>query len=208
MITGGECLLYKDITQIITEAVNLSLNVSIQTNGRIPLDDIPEEVMISVLFNEYSSPEILFKNISHRKQAAILFQDMEPDKFTAEIKQGWTIRKISSQQPKIDKNTMNNCGLDRFFYKKNRDSCLNGKMFILHDGSVVPCFQAKDFRIGNIVDENFTELYRLLIQQYWYTPLKEQIKGEKRSSCELIYACTSCRFSDVENNCVYNPLED
>jgi radical SAM protein with 4Fe4S-binding SPASM domain len=208
LFTGGECLLYDGITQLISESINLGLSVSLQTNGRLSLDKIPQEVTISVLCNKDSACESIFENIANRRQVSILFQDMEPDKFMAEAKQGWIIRRISSQQSKIDKNTMSDCALDRFFYKKTRDPCLNGKMFVLPDGSIVPCFQKIDTPLGNLAHGDFTELYRLLIQQYWHASLAEQTQGKKCASCELVYACAACRFSDVENNCLYNPVKD
>lgn len=207
MFTGGECFLHEGLHQMLELALKLGLDVTIQTNGRSPLADIPAHVGISVLCNPYSDTNLLFKNIRGRQRVTVIFQDVDANDFPDVIEGNWVLRTVSSSEPRKGKDYLHNIKLDAFFYKKLKDPCLNGKMYICADGSVVPCFQKKEYPLGNVECGEFSEIYSDLIKQYWYAPLEQRTRSMKCHSCELIYACPVCRFSNVGDSCNYEPLE-
>ena len=207
LFTGGECMLHPDLHILILQAIQERMRVAVQTNGLIPLDYLPEFVAVTIRLNMAEDFERIAANIQNRQQIDFLCQDFSPDLLAGKLAPGWTARPVMSDGPHISRIAMTQCGLDRFFVKKNRDSCLNGKMFICHDGSMVPCLEQRHKVIGNVLHDNFSDLYKLLINDYWCAPLMESAEIRKCKHCEFIYACNSCRVLNVEQRCSYDPDE-
>ncbi len=91
------------------------------------------------------------------------------------------------------------------FVRRMYDSCLNGKITILCDGSLVPCMGCKDAVIGNLLEQDAVELMRRLYREYWEKDVDQQI-GRKCLGCEYRYNCTSCiKMKDCQ--CGYNVEE-
>jgi radical SAM protein with 4Fe4S-binding SPASM domain len=205
LFTGGECMLHPDLHMFIMLAIQEGMSVAVQTNGLMPLDNLPESVSVSVRLNTIEDFDRIAANIANCTQVAFLCQDFSPELLEGKLRSGWTARQVMSDGPRISRPALSQCGLDRFFVKKNRDSCLNGKMFIRHDGSLVPCLEQRHNVIGNVSQGNFSDLYKTLINDYWCTPLVDQAEAGKCKQCEFIYACNACRFLNVEQRCSYDP---
>ncbi len=207
MFTGGESLLYNGLERLIDHALDIGAEICIRTNGQISLNKIQENVALNVLIDKSSDLQRVFYNIKGRKKVSLILHDMWSMQIDFDIDKTWDLRMSTSCEPVRGKKHLNKVKMNDFFYKKLKDSCLNGKMFILSDGSVVPCFQVRDKKIGNLLDEDFIEVYRKLIVDYWYASIDQRTTKQKCRQCEFRYACSVCRFSNPDVFCQYDPLQ-
>ncbi len=207
MFTGGESLLYNGLERLTAHALDMGAEVCVHTNGQIALDKIQENVALNVLIDQGSDLQRIFHNLKGRKKVSLILHDMELTQINFDIDKTWDLRMSTSCEPVRGKKYLNSVKMNDFFYRKLKDPCLNGKMFILSDGSVVPCFQGRNKKIGNLADEDFAEVYRKLIVDYWYASIDQRATNPKCRQCEFRYACSVCRFSNPDVSCQYDPLQ-
>lgn len=203
LFTGGECLLHPDLHHLIKCAIGEGLKVGVQTNGRISLDKLPAYVSVTVRLNTLEDFEQIATNIEMCRQLSFLCQDFSPDLLNGRLRSSWSARQVASAGPRISMSSLTPCDMDRFFVRKTRDSCLNGKMFICYDGSLVPCLQERKNVIGDVTREDFSALYKKLINDYWCAPFQDQ--AGKCSECEFVFVCGACKSLHVEQRCSYDP---
>lgn len=207
MFTGGESLLYNGLEQLVDHAIGTDMEVCVHTNGQIAPKKIPENVGLNVLIDQNSDLQLVLRNIKGRKKVSLILQNIQPALINFDIDKTWEVRTSNSYEPVRGKKQLKKVKMNDFFYIKLKDSCLNGKMFILSDGNVVPCFQGRDKKIGNLVDEDFNEVYRRLTVDYWYASIDQRTSNQKCRQCEFKYACSVCRFSNPDVFCQYDPLQ-
>ncbi len=71
-------------------------------------------------------------------------------------------------------------------------------------GEVIPCLESYKHSgniVGNVFNNEWSDIIRDLINNYWLNTID---KKESCQQCEFRYACDSCLFFDVNNNCQYN----
>lgn len=92
-----------------------------------------------------------------------------------------------------------------FFTRTIYDSCLLGKVSIMSNGDVVPCFGLRDFILGNAVNDNMRTILKKLYDNWWSISVDER-EHQKCIHCEFRYNCSSCvKMSD--NMCAYDVEE-
>ena len=95
---------------------------------------------------------------------------------------------------KNDLNTLGNIKLDEFSMKKDYNSCLNGNITFLADGTIVPCLGLYKFTLGNI--NIFQDVFKKNNLEKFWNLSKSKIEG--CSECSLRYACNDCRQVEIE----------
>lgn len=89
-------------------------------------------------------------------------------------------------------------GVDEFYQRKDRDVCLYGKVFVLSNGDVVPCFRMECEKVGNLLRGSLKTIVHSLAEKYW----RRDAKADGRcSGCEWFYACPSCRGMSANQIC-------
>jgi radical SAM protein with 4Fe4S-binding SPASM domain len=205
LFTGGECTLHPDLDKLISGSRQHGMSVVIQTNGFRPLEKIPEDVVVSVLVRNSTSFARIAKSVYGRQKVEFMCSDFEVSRISHKFANAWTARKVISEGPLISETSLYECGLDRFFTRRSRDSCLNGKMFIRYDGSLVPCYERPADILGNVVHDDFSLLYKVLINEFWNKPFVKSAPDHKCGQCEFVYACGACRFKNAGKRCLYEP---
>lgn len=205
MFTGGESLLYGGLPELIARVRSTGMEAVVQTNGEVAPKGVPEDVAISVLVSQASDLKLILKNLQGRDKVSIIAQDVDAQSISSCIPEEWNIRGTCSAEPVKGKLHMSSAELDDFFNRKLKDPCLNGKMYILSDGSVVPCLQGRSKVLGNILTDDFSRVFKKLTVDYWYAEIDHRLAEKRCGSCEFRYGCSVCRFSDVEDSCFYDP---
>lgn len=206
MFTGGECLLYDGLEQLLEHALLAGAEVCVHTSGQLPTEKLSKNIKLSVLVNRDSDLQQVVHNLRGRKKVSLILQDIDPAGVAPHMDKAWELRMAGSGEPMKGKRQLDKTKMDDFFYKKLKDPCLNGKMFVLSDGNVVPCFQGRSVKIGNLAEEDCGGVYRKLIVDFWYAPMEQRTKDKKCRLCEFKYACPTCRFSNPDVFCQYDPL--
>ena len=204
MFTGGECLLYDGLPRLIKYVRSTGMEVVIQTNGEVMPEGVPEDVDISVFVNRSSNIELIMENLKGRKKVSIIAQDVDEKSLIARVPKEWRVRGTCSSEPIKGKLHLSNAKIDDFFNRRMKDPCLNGKMYILCDGSVVPCLQGRKSILGNALTDDFSIVFKKLTLDYWCAEIGRRLTGKKCGNCEFRYGCSVCRFSDVEDSCFYD----
>lgn len=91
--------------------------------------------------------------------------------------------------------------LESFFWRQDIQGCLFGRLYVDHKGNVIPCFNQKAKIVGNLYKGPLTDMIKILMKDYWFV----QWRRGKCTKCELYYVCPTCRYSDIETCCIYNP---
>ncbi len=207
LFTGGESLLYSSLTKLVERVRSTGMEAVVQTNGEVSLKGIPEDVAISVLVSQGSNIELILKNLQGRDKVSIIAQDVDVQSTFLRIPEAWSIRRTCSAELLKGKLHLKGTKLDDFFNRKLKDPCLNGKMYILSDGSVVPCLQGRREVLGSILTDGFSGVFRKLTVDYWCAQIDHRLAEKRCGNCEFRYGCSVCRFSDVEDSCFYDPKQ-
>lgn len=129
--------------------------------------------------------------------------------FVAVLLKDRRIHYINSDNLKIKKSNMFSAGINpyRFVLKQMYNECFLGKICINQVGEVLPCLGATD-ATGNILEDDFVEAFKHLIEDYWYVSTDDKDENYKCRRCENRYVCRNlCIFSSDKDQCAYNVEE-
>lgn len=204
VLTGGEVALYKNLLDIVEYSFNKGLNVTINTNGLIPIKNLPKKVNCSISLFDIENIDQIMDNYGHKDNVTILATDVDYNKVVEKIKNRWPVIKATLYAPKINLSSQIKTDMNRFFIRKFHDACLFRKIFITYDGKIVPCFGEREKAICNLHYDSLSDALRFLIKEYWNTPI-EKINNEKKCSvCEFRYSCNACKQLDESTYCMYS----
>lgn len=91
--------------------------------------------------------------------------------------------------------------IGEFFTRRSYDGCLCGKITILSNGDVVPCFGLRESRLGNCMSDDFETILRALYDGFWSICVDDW--SNCCTSCPYRYNCRSCRKYG-SSNCGYD----
>jgi len=129
--------------------------------------------------------------------------------FVAVLLKDRRIHYINSDNLKIKKSNMFSAGINpyRFVLKQMYNECFLGKICINQVGEALPCLGATD-ATGNILEDDFVEAFKHLIEDYWYVSTDDKDENYKCRRCENRYVCRNlCIFSSDKDQCAYNVEE-
>ena len=203
ILTGGEVGLYKDLDVIIDYLKEKNINILITTNGINKINCLDKELPLFINIFDYNKLDRIYENYKDFKNVTLNIYDNNVSEANIEKykRSTWKFTKSYSFEPVISKENITGVDVNQFNNRKIFDSCLMGKICILHNGNITPCLHSKDI-IGNIETSDFSEVLKTLVMDYWRKSV--DMRNTKCASCEFRYGCTSCIYSDVKNNCKYN----
>ena len=201
LLTGGEIALVPNLGEIYKLLNKTGFNVTLNTNGIKKLDNyfIDANILISIFskenVNNIINNYIDFKNITILKY----FEDIEESVFP----NTWTLINRATQKHKITKKSLLNTSIDRFHLRQNRNTCLDGKIVINQDGDVYPCLESIKLNkvVGNVNSDDWEVIVQKLEKNFWENKIDEH---KICKNCEFRYACNSCIFDNVKENCCYD----
>lgn len=87
--------------------------------------------------------------------------------------------------------------------RQNRNTCLDGKIVINQCSDIYPCLESikSNKKVGNVNVEAFEDIIQKLSNNFWENKIDEHIIC---SDCEFRYACNSCMFDNIKENCCYD----
>lgn len=88
-----------------------------------------------------------------------------------------------------------------FFTRRSYDSCLCGKITIMSNGDVIPCFGMCEKILGNCLRDDFETILKDLYDDYWSKGVDDW--NNNCVLCPYRYNCRSCRKYS-SSNCNYN----
>ena len=206
VFTGGEPLLNKDLAILVRHACSKGIAVQVNTSGQIPpAADIPD-VAYSILLNDASELPSILKSFGAQRNVTILNSGVDPElaatALDGHLGNGWQMFSVSSDQPVINRSSLMQTGFDRFFARKQGDECLNGKIYIAHNGAVLPCFGHKESPVAYLRSGGLPAAVKTLIERYWTVSI-DKVKT-KCGHCEYRYSCKACHYLDVDCQCTFD----
>lgn len=202
LLTGGEPLLHPNICEICSYIEDRNISLSIKTNGLIKPINFPQDTKFIILLDNFNDFDKIISNYKGYKNVTILTNKRNDNLALPRLPEGWAVQFFATNLI-INKETMKGTNLDEFFLKKLNNPCLFSKLTVLSDGSVVPCLQNKKQIIGNVKNDEFSQIIKKLSLDYWSKPIGERKFG-KCKKCEFKYACNSCIFADCDKLCSYD----
>ena len=205
IFTGGEAFLFPGLADLVLHAAALGVAVQVHTSGLLrPQNDFPEAGFSILLTHEKELPYIA-ANFAGRRYVTLLNMGVPPSSLAGFLAEGWKVQNVSPNQPCLTKEHLLQTDFDRFFARKQTESCLNGKIYIAHDGAVFPCFGHKDAALADVRKDSLGAAVKVLMENYWNVPIDKVDLNRKCSRCEFRYCCSSCRYMDAEHGCSYQP---
>ncbi len=204
VFTGGDAMLSDELPSLVRHADSLGIAVQVHTTGLIrPGPDFPD-VAFSILLTLPENLDRVLANFEGRSNVTVLSQGIEASLTERLSQQGWRVLPVDPSPPEMTKNTLVRTDFDRFFSRRSGDSCLNGKIYITHDGKAFPCFGHRGEPIADVSDAGLAAAVKILVDEYWNLPVDKVDPNRKCARCELRYCCTSCRYLDVDRRCGYD----
>lgn len=206
ILTGGEALLHPDLSRIAAAGRARGLRVQIHTSGLLaPPADLPP-VTFSILIRGVGEIAGVVERFGERDGVTLLVDEIEPAALAGRVPPRWIVLRTSSRPPSITKDKLLLTGFERFFARALTDDCLNGKIYIGHDGAVFPCFGHRAAPLGYVRDaDGFASAIRILVDDYWNVPVDRVDAERPCARCEFRYCCSSCRYFDPVDRCGYDP---
>jgi len=201
LLTGGEPLLHPDFQYICSSILKKGISVSIKTSGLMKMK-FPTDVKLIILLDNVNNLNRIINNYKSYKNITILKVLEENTSFKPILPEGWKLSFCMGEQC-ISKKHLKGLSLDEFFLKKLSDHCLTSKITIKSDGDVVPCLQRYNEIVGNIKNDEFSQIIKNLSEKYWSKPI-DQRKTGKCLKCEFMYACNACVYTNCEKSCDYD----
>lgn len=204
VFTGGEVALYKDLLELVRYGMKKGFNVTISTNGLIPIKNLPKNANCSISLFDIENIDKIMDNYGNKDNVTILAIDIDSNEVTKKIKNRWPVIKATMNAPTIKLSSHLKTDINRFFIRKFHDSCLFRKIFITYDGKVVPCFGNREEAVSNLHYETVSDALKFLIKDYWNKPIEKLENGKKCVECEFKYTCNACKLLDETTNCMYS----
>lgn len=205
MFTGGEIALYPYLKQLIEHALEKEINISIHTNGTIAIKNLPFEE-INVIFSASTDEQLksIINNYSFLGKATLCLLNSDNLSDNPDIPSTWKKLSVNINEPDIFKSNLDKIDLDKFFMRKLKNPCLNGKITIAYNGDIFPCFGYKE-SLMNLKCSSISNAVQVLSKDYWNTSVDKL--GSKCTECEFRYSCNSCKLTDLSKKCHYNMEE-
>ncbi|MCB2362190.1 radical SAM/SPASM domain-containing protein [Clostridium estertheticum] len=208
VLTGGEVTLFKDLLKLITYAQSKGIYVNVNTNGLIPINNLPIEVEIYInLYNRDQIDTVLSNYLKHDKVTLVCINDLCIDDIIDGLNPNWKIQKGYNNSPEINADSIIKTDLQMFFLKKTGNICLKSRIYICYNADVIPCFGKKDIVVGNVQTTGLSKALQILSTEFWEKVMFEDETNGKCKKCEFKYSCGACNFVNVDEQCTYN-LED
>ena len=207
VFTGGEALVFTDLETLVRHASSLGIVVQVHTNGLLPLPPDFPDVAFSILLSDVTALPVIVENFGARHNVTLFNSGVDPQIIAETVRSSWRVQVVSPEPPTIEKKNLMEIGFERFFTRKLNDSCLNGKIYVTHNGAVLPCFGHKDSPVANIKRNGLAASVKVLVENYWNVAIDKIDSDRKCNQCEYRYCCNSCRYLDVEQKCKYDIKE-
>lgn len=204
MLTGGNPTLNPDYEKIMDYALSKGMNAIIHVPSASTLKNIKNKY--NIFFSAVDDKDIAQLEILLREKSNIIRVFISEKKANTVLSKDKRIQYINSDNLIIRKSNMFSAGIDpnRFVLKQMYNECFFGKICINPTGDILPCLGAKD-HTGNILEDNFVESFKNLIENYWYVSTDDREDDYKCRHCENRYVCrTLCMFSSDKDQCAYN----
>jgi|GEM_PF-7048208 len=209
VFTGGEALLNPDLPALARQAREAGVaSVQVHTSGLLPLPPDLPEVAFSVLLTATAELPAIRAHLGDRVQVSILNRGAPEDQVRQvlgpQLTRGWRLLTVSPEPPRIGQGDLVQTGFERFWSRKSGDSCLNGKIYVAHDGAVLPCFGHKGAPVAHLGQGWLPAAVKALVETTWTVPIDQADQDRKCVRCEFRYACNACRYLPVEERCAYD----
>lgn len=205
VLTGGNLAYYGKLHILVEEILKRDLKVKIVLHENSDLLLAMNKKVGIIILSEGEVLDVdLLKSFDRTTVSCVEKKDYERYKYEMEnaIAAG-DIRLIHNQGEESIKGyeDLRKFNLETFCYRKDMEQCMLGRLHIDHRGDVKTCFHRQGQIIGNIQNQDPLELLAKLVKDHWFKPQRKQ----KCAHCELYYACPSCRYTEVESVCGYEP---
>lgn len=209
VFTGGEALLNPDLPVLVRQAQKAGVaNLQVHTSGLLPLPQGLPETAFSVLLTEAADLAAIRAHLGSCPQVSLLNRGVPEDQVRRvlgpQLQKGWRLLAVSPEPPRIGQGDLVQTGFERFWSRKGGDNCLNGKIYVGHDGAVLPCFGHKGEPVAHLRQGWVPAAIKALVETTWTVPLDRVDEGRKCARCEFRYACNACRYLPVEERCAYD----
>lgn len=204
ILTGGNPLLYEALPKLLDQCLKNKLQVKlvIHSSQQIP-EEIQRELHLVVLLGkDYTNNIKYLDQWSSFEKVTLL--NYHPSQMEMGIKDLPSHMRWVNQEklPLISSlSDLKTYNMESFYNRKDTDDCMIGRVYMNHRGDILPCFHQHARKVGNVKEHSLVTLLGALAKTYWYDASpKGKCKG-----CELYYACISCRYTDGEVQCCYQP---
>ena len=205
LLTGGEALLHPGVARIAAAATARGLRVQIHTSGLLPPTPDLRDVAFSILVRERGEIPGIVERFGERAHVSLLLEGMEPGSVNGAVPGHWVAVRVSAEPPSIAKHNLMVTPFDRFFARRTTDNCLNGKVYVGCDGTILPCFGHRGASVGDVRGEGgFAAAVRVLVDDYWNVPVDRVDVNRPCARCEFRYCCNACRYVDPASQCGYD----
>ena len=205
LLTGGEALLHPEVGRLATAAAARGLRVQIHTSGLLPPPSDLPDVAFSILVRSADEIPGIVERFGRCAHVSLLLEGMEPAAVTGLVPGHWVAIRVSPDPPSIAKHNLMVTPFDRFFARRMTDNCLNGKIYVAYDGTVLPCFGHRGAPVGAVRgDGGFAAAVRALVDDYWNVPVDRVDINRACARCEFRYCCNACRYVDPARQCGYD----
>lgn len=203
ILTGGDISTVNYLNDLIQYTKEQNIITSICIVGGTKIETSEKSVIVNLLVrNELEIGRIVnnykeFNNVN-------LYVFNKNMKGIEKVNKNWRVVTLAKDGVRIDKSSLFPVSIDRYFDRKMYDICLNSKITILSNGNIVPCLGAKNEVEYNIREDILPEIVRGLEKDYWQVSVDNSEVYPKCNSCGFRYACSLCRFTKVEEKCMYD----
>lgn len=207
LLTGGNPILNPDYEEILDYALSKKMRAFIHVPSASACKKIKNKY--SIFFSAIDDEDIAQVRTLFQKKTNIMRVFISENKATAALPKDKRINYINSDNLKIRKSNMFSMGIDpyRFVLKQMYNECFFGKICISQAGDILPCLGATN-ATGNILEDDFVEAFKHLIEDYWYVSTDDRDEDNKCRRCENRYVCRNlCIFSSDGDQCTYNVEE-
>lgn len=205
VFTGGEAAASPDLVPLVTRACNAGIVVQVHTSGLVKLPEDLPEVAFSVLLTQEDALPIVQRTLAGRKDVSIMSCNIDAASLAARVDDKWRIMPVNRSAPRITAKNLTPTKVDRFFARKSRDHCLDGKIFIAYDGAVHPCLQHRADPIAYLRRDGLSGAVKVLVEDWWSRSVDQPTADRKCNRCEFRYCCNGCSFIDPDRSCTYEP---
>lgn len=207
ILTGGNPTLNPDYEAILDYALSKGMNAFIHVASAAACRKIKNKY--NIFFSALDDEDVAQAGNLLREKSNIVRVFISERKASPALPKDKRIQYINSDNLKIKKSNMFSSGIDpfRFVLKQMYNECFFGKISIDQTGDILPCLGATD-STGNILEDDFVEAFKRLIEDYWYVSTDDREDEHKCRHCENRYVCRNlCIFSSDRDQCSYNVEE-
>jgi hypothetical protein len=193
ILTGGNPLSHKEFDKIYNYVKATGIQTHVSLCSVDFLDNAKKDIpIILTISNETDLIKYLQKNENREKIDVYV-----NSKICLDVRS-----KRYSDPPFVSKEDFEKRStIGHFFTRIGFDSCLCGKVTVLSNGDVIPCFGMHNKKLGNFFKEDVSTVLRKLYEECWSIGVDEW--GNDCVGCAYRYNCISCRKYS-RSNCMYD----